>query len=226
MLCDFASSLELVSSVHILPTDNASPHPPDEPRPSHWKGALLPGEARDFEVFQAAAWHGRSPGETRVRLDAARLVSIYDPALLSGAIARRGVEKVLHRGFDLNAEDVRTWQGWIARIARPDAPETSGVDWQALAKVIVDRYGGRLEYMRSLLQPGRVFTNTTAVEAVRAQLMLVLLTDLTSADIPDNSQHSYKWAEPIVTHCSTFLLSHLPFAKFTREEYALFNAIS
>ncbi|KAG8694407.1 hypothetical protein FRC08_008514 [Ceratobasidium sp. 394] len=226
ILCDFTSNLQLVSSLHVLPRQNPPPGFPQEPRPPHWKGALPTSESGEFEVFQAGAWHGRAPGEVRVKLDAARLVSIYDPALLSGAVARRGLEKILHRAQGLSVADVQTWQTWIARVASPNAPETSGVDWQALSTVIMDRYGARLEYLRSLLEPNRVFRNTTAIEAVRAHLMLMLLTDLTPETIPDDKRNSCEWVRPVAAHCSSFLLSHLPFSKFTREERTLFGAVS
>ncbi|KAG9104805.1 hypothetical protein FRC06_009275 [Ceratobasidium sp. 370] len=183
------------------------------------------GKDKDIDGY-AGAWHGRAPGEVRVKLDAARLVSIYDPALHSGTVARRGLEKILHRGQGLGAADIQTWQSWITRAASPDAPKASGVDWQALSTVIMDRYGARLEYLRFLLDPNRVFRNTTAVEAVRAQLMLMLLTDLTAETIPDDRCNSHEWARPIATHCSSFLLSRLPLSEFTREERTLFSAIS
>lgn len=227
MLCDFARNLDLASSVHVLPTNASFVRMPHEPRPPRWQGSLPPMASRGFEVFQAAAWHSRAPGEVRIRLDAARLVSIYDPGLPSGMVARRGLEKVLHRGRGLNAEDIQKWQSWIAQAASPDAPETSGVDWQALSTVIMDRYGSRLEYLQLLLQPGRVPHNATAIQAVREQLMLILVTDLTPDTIPDDQIHeSHSWAHPIAAHCSSYLLSRLPFAEFTREERVLFEAIS
>ncbi|KAG8698077.1 hypothetical protein FRC08_006147 [Ceratobasidium sp. 394] len=75
------------------------PYFPSEPRPPSWKGALPKGEERGFEVFQAGAWHNRAPGEVRVKIDAARLVSLYDPALRSGIRPREGKEKVGSRMF-------------------------------------------------------------------------------------------------------------------------------
>ncbi|KAF8604154.1 hypothetical protein BDV93DRAFT_441154 [Ceratobasidium sp. AG-I] len=227
MLCDFTRNLDLVSSVHVLPTNATHVRIPQEPRPPSWQGSLPLSASRGFEVFQAAAWHGRAPGEVRIRLDAARLVSTYDPDLPSGIIARRGVEKILHRARGLDTNDIRKWQAWIARAASLDAPETSGVDWQALSTVIMDRYGSRLEYLQLLLQPGQVFSNTTAVLAVRDQLMLMLLTDLTPDTIPDDKIHgSHSWVRPVAEHCSSYLLSRLPLAEFTREERVLFDAIS
>ncbi|KAG8740881.1 hypothetical protein FRC10_003796 [Ceratobasidium sp. 414] len=233
MLCEWGKDKDIdgyvrmeMDFVHVIPGQSPPPGFPQEPRPPRWRGALPFSASREFEVFQAGAWHGRAPGEVRVRLDAARLVSIYDPALLSGTIARRGLEKVLHRGRGLSAADVQTWQAWIVRAASLDAPETSAVDWQALTTVIMDRYGARLEYLRFLLEPNRVFRNTTAIEAVRAQLMLMLLTDLTPETIPDDRRNSHEWVRPISTHCSSFLLLYLPLSKFTREERTLFGAIS
>lgn len=301
MYCDFFQGLEVVSSVHILPTDGSNqppgrhpgrgpgrpapppnpaspatpprssfrssgppdpvlissplpppkgPHPPHfptEPRPPNWRGTLLDTTQRGFEAFQAGAWHRRAPGEVRVHIDASRLVSLYDPALRSGAIARKGHEKVLHRGKGLSEDDITTWRGWITEVLQPSAPETSGVDWQALTTVIMDRYGARLEYLRILLEPGRAAQNTTAaVQAVRTQLMVMLSTDLTPDTIPINitrngssptralqysqaqrhENSTHEWVKPIATHCSSFLVSHLPHGKFTREERTLYAGVS
>lgn len=208
-----------------LPTEQGAPpgHFPLDTRPANWRGALTTREARAFEIFQAGSWHNYAPGEVRVRVDAAKLVTLYDPALKSGALARRGLGKISHRGKGLSNEDIRTWQNWIWDVIQEDAPTSSGVDWQALTTIIMDRYGARLEYMQSMLQPERVVLNATAViEGIRAQLMLTLVTDLTLNAIPSNetsgTTQDLSWAEPIAAHCSSFLLSHLPRDRFTREE--------
>ncbi|KAG8747755.1 hypothetical protein FRC10_011884 [Ceratobasidium sp. 414] len=221
------------------------PRFPSEPRPPNWKGALPDGEQRGFEVFQAGAWHNRAPGEVRVRLDTARLVTLYDPALRSGLKLRAGKEKVLHRGKGMSREDISTWRGWITDTLRMDKLATSGVDWPALTTVIMDRYGARLEYLQSLLHPDRISHNATAViHDVRSQLMLMLVTDITADYIPSNGRltapaslarssrirrretQNHTWVEPIVAHCSSFLVSHLPNEKMTREERTLYAAVS
>jgi hypothetical protein len=220
------------------------PHFPSEPRPPNWKGALPSGEHRGFEVFQAGSWHNRAPGETRVRLDPARLVSFYDPSLRSGAGTREGKEKILHRGKGLSDKDISTWRGWVTDVLHEDAPATSGVDWPALTTVIMDRYGARLEYLQSLLQPDRISHNATAaVQDVREQLMLMLVTDITSEYIPGGSTptasaspsrssqirrrevQDHTWVKPIAAHCSSFLASHFPTERFTREERTLYAAV-
>ncbi|KAF8755672.1 hypothetical protein RHS01_05241 [Rhizoctonia solani] len=212
MYCDFHQGIEVVSSLHILPTEGG--HVPGEPRdetnlfnrsltspstrfrlrsleesrPPHWRGALSSLTERVSEIFQAAAWHGRAPGEVRVRLDVARLVTLYDPALRTGTQLRRGLEKVQHRGKGLSQEDIDTFRGWVANSVRPDAPVTSGVDWLALTTVIMDRYGSRLEYLRLLLNSDSISPNATAiVEGARAQLMIMLMPDLTPDTIPNDT---------------------------------------
>ncbi|QRV81964.1 hypothetical protein RhiJN_09979 [Ceratobasidium sp. AG-Ba] len=290
MHCNFSQGLELVSSLHLIPTDLGSappgggrkspsgpdtlrnlpdltmppppkipdetkldnlppiptrhPRPPGhppvfplpEPRPPNWKGPLPTAEGRVFEVFQAGSWHNRAPGEVRVKLDAARMVSIYDPALSSGVGTRSGKEKVLHRANGISDEDISTWKGWIENILREDAPAPSGIDWPALATVIMDRYGGRLEYLQFLLDPSRVSQNATAVvQDVRAQLMLMLVTEITPDYLPDftlstsaprpSQTGNHSWVEPIAAHCASFLVSHLSKDKMTREERTLQNAI-
>ncbi|KAG8680012.1 hypothetical protein FRC09_018543 [Ceratobasidium sp. 395] len=240
------TSQYIASSPSPSPTEH--PHRPPrfpdegESRPPNWKGELPSREQRGFEVFQAGVWHNRAPGEVRVKIDAAKLVSLYDPALRSGIGNRKGKEKVLHRGEGLSDEDVSTWRGWIEDILRKDAPATSGVDWPALATVIMDRYGARLEYLQSLLHPGLVSHNATAVvQNVRSQLMLMLVTDITVDYVPTSTAstraaqpsqirrretQNHTWVEPIAAHCSSFLVSHLPKERMTREERTLYAAVS
>ncbi|CAE6405771.1 unnamed protein product [Rhizoctonia solani] len=278
MYCDFYQGIEVVSSLHILPTEaghmpggppgkgpggppppnkpNLSngppaspparppPHFPGEPRPPNWKGALLPMGERSFQAFQAGAWHNRAPGEVRVRLDAARLVSLYDPALRSGIQTRKGLGKVQHRGKGLSQEDIDTFRGWVIDSVQPDPPVTSGVDWPALTTVIMDRYGSRLEYLQSLLNPDPLSANATAiVQDVRTQLMIILMPDLTPHSVPNNvtftsssaaAQYSQtrrreirtnKWVKPILDHCSSYLVSRLPYDTFTREERTLYAGV-
>ncbi|KAG9091764.1 hypothetical protein FRC07_011789, partial [Ceratobasidium sp. 392] len=219
------------------------PHFPSEPRPPNWKGALPSGEQRGFEVFQAGSWHNRAPGEVRVRLDAARLVTLYDPALRSGIKLREGKEKLLHRGKGMSHEDISTWRGWVTDTLRENKPVTSGLDWPALTTVIMDRYGARLEYLQSLLHPDRISQNATdAIQNVRSQLMLMLVTDITADYVPSDSSpttppstkasqirqretQDHGWVAPIAAHCSSFLVSHLPKGKMTREERTLYAAV-
>lgn len=298
MHCDFSQGLEVVSRLHILPTEdngpsggpgqkpgpgrpfppndpNAPPPPPfelfdgppnppvpsplptqtgaprrrphwpSEPRPSNWKGPLVSSGQRSLESFQVGAWHHRAPGEVRVRIDAARLVSLYDPALRSGITTRKGLEKILHRGKGLSPEDIATWRDWVAGVVQPDAPATSGVDWQALTTVIMDRYGNRLEHLRMFLQPDYSAQNATAaVQDARAHLLIMLTPDITADTIPANATrttsglaarysqarrrevYDYEWVKPIAEHCSSFLVSHLPRDKFTREEQTLYAGVS
>ncbi|KAF8734506.1 hypothetical protein RHS02_06813, partial [Rhizoctonia solani] len=228
------------------PPTRPGPHFPKAPRPSNWKGALTSMKERSFEAFQAGAWHRRAPGEVRIRLDAARLVTIYDPALRSGAQIRKGLEKVQHRGKGLSKADIDTFRGWVTDSVQLDAPVTSGIDWPALTTVIMDRYGSRLEYLQFLLNPNPVSANSTAiVQAVRKQLMIILMPDLTPDTIPHNAtrtsssaaaQYSQirrretqiraqEWVRPIYDHCSSYLVSHLHHEAFTREEQTLYAGI-
>ncbi|KAJ1302029.1 hypothetical protein OPQ81_000864 [Rhizoctonia solani] len=226
-------------------TRPSHPYPPPEPRPPNWKGALLSMRRRTMEAFQAGAWHHRAPGEVRVRLDVARLVSLYDPALRSGAEIRKGLEKVQHRGKGLSQEDIDTFRTWVIDSVQPAAPATSGVDWQALTTVIMDRYSSRLEYLQFLLNTERVSVNATAVvQDVRTQLMIMLMPDLTPDVVPSNAtpiassapaQYSQvrrrevqtnEWVKPISDHCSSYLVSHLPQDMFTREERTLYAGVS
>ncbi|KAH7345594.1 hypothetical protein B0J17DRAFT_43963 [Rhizoctonia solani] len=227
------------SAVPATPTTPRPSHPrfPKEPRPPHWKGALTPIKQRSREAFQAGAWHRRAPGEVRVHLDVARLVSLYDPALRSGALARKGLEKILHRGKGLSQENIDTFRAWVINSITPGASTTSGIDWQALTTVIMDRYSSRLEYLQLLLNPDSLVNATAIVQDVRAQLMIMLMPDITPDTVPSNTtstasstaaeySQANEWVKPILDHCSSYLVSHLPQDTFTREERTLYAGIS
>ncbi|KEP52960.1 putative transmembrane protein [Rhizoctonia solani 123E] len=253
MYCDFYQGIEVVSSLHILPPEESHmPGPPGNgpggPPPS--KELNLPDRSsamkqRSLEAFQAGAWHRRAPGEVRVRLDVARLVSLYDPALRSGMKTRKGLEKIQHRGKGLSQEDIETFRTWVIDSVQPTAPATSGVDWQALTTVIMDRYSSRLEYLQLLLKPDHISANATAVvQDVRTELMIMLMPDLTSDTVPRSATRTTssaaahysqlrrgeartdEWIKPILDHCSSYLVSHLPQDKFTREERTLYAGVS
>ncbi|QRW23328.1 hypothetical protein RhiXN_08364 [Rhizoctonia solani] len=236
MYCDFHQGIEVVSSLHILPTEGG--HVPGEPRdetnlfnrsltspstrfrlrsleesrPPHWRGALSSLTERVSEIFQAAAWHGRAPGEVRVRLDVARLVTLYDPALRTGTQLRRGLEKWCR----LASFDDRDYGSvWLSARISPAAP-----------------------------QPDSISPNATAiVEGARAQLMIMLMPDLTPDTIPNDTaladsgaearysqtsmdkSRTHEWVKPILEHCSSYLVSHLPHKTFTREERTLYAGV-
>ncbi|KAJ7124607.1 hypothetical protein C8R43DRAFT_1147301 [Mycena crocata] len=233
MLCDFTVGVEPVSAdylaawhshpffvlpsmssvarsriavpIHQEPTcvfpiaNGTSPSPPRE-------------ELRVFETVRAGAWHNHRPGDTRILLDLTRLVSFYDPLLAPSLVAARvGQERWDHRPANISAADLKAV---IARLRTVltrggNAASGSGVDWQTLHRVVVDRYADRLELLAHLL-------NTTTSEnlAERARMiqtrLRVMLTPYTLYDAHPQYEFAsevpgkdHVWAAPVWRACAT-----------------------
>jgi len=165
------------------PNPPGSPPPRGAPRPPGWIGSLRPEGSPFYEVIQAVSWHNFSPGETRVRLDTSGFVSFYDPALTSLVSARRESASTFdHRLLNISREDSDKVRAEIKEVVTRDQ-KGSGVDWNSLWTVITDRYAGRLEFLRRTLQREQVavVNSTETVLRVRQQLLVMLVTDITTS---------------------------------------------
>ena len=89
MLCDFSDAMEVVTFLNVLPKDYSTiprrspdgrpvPMPPPSPPqpPSGWRGSIPNGYRVFTEAYFAGSWHNHAPGETRVHLDYAGLVTL------------------------------------------------------------------------------------------------------------------------------------------------------
>ena len=159
--------------------------------------------------MNSGSWHNHFPGETRVKLDLTGLVSFYDTQLAPSLIdIRAGQERWDHRVQNISSEDLSVVKSRLEQILiGPPEGLSSGVDWRALVQVIVDRYAGRLELARYLLNssatdPDEILglANNTQTQ-LRIMLTPYLLFSATPTDQSDKSD--LDWTIPIYKLCAT-----------------------
>ncbi|TFK69286.1 hypothetical protein BDN72DRAFT_840485 [Pluteus cervinus] len=244
MLCDFASGIQLVSSVQLDPL-----HTFPDPTGS---GEILPdlGLLRmNYQVIQAGSWHNFYPGEARLKLDLTRLISFYDTDTFPSLVqARSGVDRLQHRISGISEKDVQVFHERLDEVLRDfgnpqdvhlvqDSGSRSGVDWRTLYQVIVDRYADRLEMLQYILNStdptaeNYSQNNTRTVENAMYRLQLILTTyALRTARPPTvdtGVDEDLSWASPVYQYCATTHTSALYPVKssFTRSEHLLLSAL-
>ena len=241
MLCDFSDAMEVVSFLNVIPKDMTTMPsrlpgvpfplpPPSLPKPpSGWRGSL-PNEYRAFtEAYFSGSWHDRAPGETRVHLDYAGLVTFYDTSLTSLVEARHGKDRLRLRLEGISVLDSERVHAELWTVLTRERSVGSGIDWGSIARVVVERYGDRLEYLRFILSSN---TTTFADElerggAARAQLLTILTPYITTADVPKQLPPSANssWAAPIAQRCATTQTSHIPMGMLTPQEARILAAV-
>ncbi|KAG2356994.1 hypothetical protein BDR07DRAFT_1421499 [Suillus spraguei] len=191
MLCDFTAGLEVVSLSHL-----ASPAVPRIPNPF---------SPRLFEVMQAGSWHNRYPGDTRISLDLAGIVSLYDTSLAPSLVgSRSGQERCDHDIRTISSADIEAVRRSVSRTLERDQGDISGIDWKTLFRVIVERYSERLELMDYLLNS----ENDTIVDRalkVHVQLRVMLTPYIFHSTVPPSASYdlSNSWAAPVFKACGT-----------------------
>jgi hypothetical protein len=193
-----------------------------------------PAGIRYFEVMHSGSWNNHYPGDSRIVLELAGLVSLYDTALAPSLIPVRAVlERCDHRVLGISSVDIsRVMRRLTEIVSRPD-PVGSGIDWKTLIHVIVNRYADRLELMQHLLN----FTSSDSQELlkraklVQAQLRVMLTPYLLySTVVPSENPsgaNASQWAHPIFAHCATAhtseMITQMPL--MTSSEQLLLKAI-
>ncbi|KAI6098035.1 hypothetical protein EDD16DRAFT_227049 [Pisolithus croceorrhizus] len=225
MLCNFTSGIRVVSFPNIV-----------DP-------VIIRNATRrfpfTFEVMYAGSRHNRYPGETRVRLDLSGLVSFYDTELVPSLVsARFGVERWDHRLLNISMEDAVRVKGRLEEALSRPAGGSSGVDWQALIRVVVDRYSERLQVVQYLLNS----TETNAYDpdsaldyAIKTQvqlrhmLMPYIGVNVTPRSIGANTNQIaadvLDWARPVYKLCATTLTDRIRDCTMTSSEKLLLNAV-
>ena len=197
MLCDFSAGVEVVSFHHLTAR---------EPDPD--SSINLP---TNFRVIEAGGWHNHFPGETRVHLNYAAMVSFYDTELFPSLIVLRyKKERWDHRLEGIDSDDVETLLKTLGGILDGAwNPPVSGIDWKTFLRVVVDRYAGRLQVLN------RVFNSTMLDPKANATLALNKTQSLMSGMLapyrlysvfPPHEFHSIpklSWALPIFQECAT-----------------------
>ncbi|KAI0270727.1 hypothetical protein BC834DRAFT_862929 [Gloeopeniophorella convolvens] len=258
MLCDVLDGMEVVTLLESLPKNMTNtpkrrpkdrddgphkkpapfPHPPSAPwpqpgppqttPPSGWRGSLPDDRVSTFEANLAGSWHDRAPGETRVHLDYAGLVTFFDPTLRSLVDARHGKDRLRQRLAGISQHDVARVHAELHTVLTRGHGIGSGVDWASIARIVKERYAGRLDYLRYLLSPSPAFADALEqAAAARAQLLVMLAPYITTADIPRQlpASANTSWAAPVVHRCATTQTSRLPLGLFTPQKARIYAAV-
>ena len=212
MLCDFTSGVSVVSFANLvsrgdilLGMNMGSSTGFHAREVLSW---LFTADAVSFEVMNSGSWHNQFPGETRIRLDLAGLISFYDTQLVPSLVdIRAGQERWDHRVQNISSEDLSTLKSRLEEIlVRPEGM-SSGIDWETLVRVIVDRYAGRLELIHYFLNSSATDRDDMLHFASRAQTQLrIMLTPyiLFSATPTEASDKSnLNWTVPVYKMCAT-----------------------
>jgi hypothetical protein len=190
---------------------------------------LIPVASGSVDVAYAGSWHNHFPGEIRVQLDLARLVSFYDTQLVPSLVPiRMGQERWDHRVQNTSSEDILAVKARLAEaLTRPDGFST-GIDWMTLVRVIVDRYAGRLELMQYLLTTPATGSETVLDlgRKIQVQLRVVLTPYILHSAVP-SIEFEFDWAVPVFKLCATTHTSSIQFdsPSMTPSEQLILQAI-
>ncbi|KAJ7148669.1 hypothetical protein C8R43DRAFT_514042 [Mycena crocata] len=228
MLCDFKVGVEVVSMANLASQGRGGPGGP--PRRNLSDDAQGPVDTNSFEVILSGSWHNRYPGDRRIKLDLTRLISFYDTALVPSLVAKRlNLERWDHRLLGLSSDDIASVMARLAEAYTAPPQVGSGVDWDVLFKVVVDRYDERLEILRYVLNSttGDALALTTTKKAM-VQLRGMLTPYIPHTAVPKGT--SSAWAAPVYKLCAT---SHTEYirrstslsAKLTASEQLLLRAV-
>jgi len=233
-------AMEVATFLNLIPKNQSTlgrhlpglpfpmPHLPSKP-PLGWHGSLPNGFRSTPEAYIAGSWHDHAPGETRVRLDYSGLVTFYDPSLSSLVEARYGKDRLHLRLEGISVLDSERVHAELQTVLTREEDRGSGIDWGSIARVVMERYGGRLEYLHFLLS-----SNTTTfvdklerAAVVRMQLLAMLAPYITTADVPGQLPPSanLSWAAPIAQRCATTQTSHIPLGILTPQEARIHAAV-
>jgi hypothetical protein len=236
MICDVADGLEVVTLLDLMPKNVTGPinHPGPRPAPPPvypppgWRGSL-PGYGRTrFEAYVAGGWHNLAPGETRVQLDYTGLITFYDPTLSSLVEARQGKDRSHHSLEGISAVDTARVHAELQYVLTHEQTSGSSVDWGSIARVVVERYADRLEYLRFLLSPNATFTDATEQAfTARSQLLVMLAPYMTTVDVPQQlpASANVSWLAPVVRRCATTQTSRIPLGMLTPQEVRIHAAV-
>src|SRR6266702_719179 len=244
MICDFLDPMEVVTFLGVLPKNQSStpkrppgfpplpfpiPPPPPSKPPSGWRGSLPSDNRSTREAHLAGGWHDRAPGETRVHLDYSGLVTFYDSSLSSLVKSRYGKDRLHLRLEGISVLDSERVRAELQTVLTREQDRGSGVDWGSIARVVTERYAGRLEYLRFLLSPNTTtFADARERAAIaRAQLLVMLAPYITRVDVPKRmpASDALSCAAPVAQRCATTQTSHIPLGMLTPQEARIHAAV-
>ena len=220
MLCDFSAGVELVSFHHLTAREKAIENI---------------SEPLAFRSIEAGSWHNHFPGETRIHLNYAGVVSFYDTELFPSLIPHRySKERWDHRLKRISTEDVETFLKTLGSILDSawDHP-VSGIDWKTLLRVVVDRYVVRLQILNRLLNSfilDSEVDHTFSLKKAHNHLSAMLTPYRLYLASPENhSIPKHSWAIPVFEECSTTHTRYIDSnpslsQKLTYSEHLLLNS--
>jgi len=243
MLCNFTAGIEVVSFHHLVPREFG--HIPKgqilihekKKKDNSWNNLnpiVLP---TDFRVIEAGSWHNYFPGETRIHLNYAGVVSFYDTILFPSLNTLRfDKERWEHRLEGISSEDVETLLKTLGSIVEGawDRP-VSGIDWKTFLRVIVDRYMDRLQVLNHLLNSTVLESEadvTLALKKAHSHFSGMLSPYRIYSAPPPPEVHSipkFAWAIPVFQACATthtrYIDSNASLSQtLTYSEHLLLNA--
>jgi len=208
-MCDFEKSVELVSSVRIIPASAPMRFIPgqmvyvDPILPSGWRGSPRSYASMVFEVIHSGSWQNNRGGEMRFRLDFSRFITFFDPKLKSLVEQRRGQRREKYRVKGILMSDLDSIRSTID-LAYSDWDTTgSGVDWGGMIRGIQDRYAQRLELINDLLQHGGGVVEVAT--RVREQILTLLTPYVSFGAYEGDVRGRRGFMGPIARRCSTTL---------------------
>jgi hypothetical protein len=157
--------------------------------------------------MHAGSWHNRYPGDTRINLDLAGLVSLYDTTLAPSLVGLRdSQERCDHRIQGISPIDIEAVRSSVSHALERSQSDRSGVDWKTLFRVVVDRYSDRLDLMEHLLSS--TLENDAVMDQakkVHVQLRVMLTSYIFHATVPSNASFdsAHSWATPVFKACGT-----------------------
>ncbi|KAG7448568.1 uncharacterized protein BT62DRAFT_929654 [Guyanagaster necrorhizus] len=246
MLCDFTVGVDVVSFLNLVSNGRGprgggggSPGGPGGPPPGGPPGKdsmegpspADPSASTDAfsEVIHSGSWHNRYPGETRIQLDLARMISFYDTSLVPSLVPYRfNQERWFHRLEGVSDDDISAVMDRLEQAMQTAHGGESGVDWTTLVHVIVDRYGDRLEMVQYLLNSTGSPDSDGLRAAKRVQTQLKVMVQpyqLHSVVPPSLPSDDHSWASPIFKLCATTHTSYIAKNKLTRSEHLILESI-
>ncbi|KAG9315251.1 hypothetical protein JVU11DRAFT_4385 [Chiua virens] len=218
IICDFPSVIRVVSSMNLtLPG----------PHGSGYSRSFVP-----FESVHAGSWENHFPGDIRVHLDLARLVSFYDIQLAPSLTAiRAGQERWDHRAGNISSEDFLALKSRLEKSLAGSLGRSSGIDWMALIHIIVVRFADRFELMRYLLRSPTTDPDEVIDVANKTQTQLRIMLNpylyLSAVPTDPSNKTALDWTVPIYKLCATthtsFMESELNL--MTESEQLIFRAV-
>ncbi|KAF7312222.1 hypothetical protein MIND_00235200 [Mycena indigotica] len=230
MLCDFTEGVDVVALASLTREGNGIPGPGRRrPPPGDPYLNLAPNSDLASEVIYSGSWHNHYPGDRRIQLDLTALVSFYDTQLVPSLVpVRFGQERWDHRLLGISADDADSVLARLESVLSAGIPSrnATGVDWDTLFKVIVDRYADRLEIAQYLLNNTTNATDTA--QRVMKQLHIMLTPYLLHSASPSGKGNS--WAAPIYEFCATSHTSYIHrtsaiLSRMTASEHLLLGAV-